>query len=142
LAISRGTEIQRPAEEESNGIARTFDISGEWQAEVIYDWSNASHAEVFSFKMEDGEVLGTASFLGTKRALLDGKISGNKLTFITKTQECSGTGEPRDARHEYRGRILGNEIRFVMLTEGGYSQHLPIEFTARRKSNPSSRTNS
>jgi len=34
--------------------------------------------------------------------------------------------------HRYRGRLAGDEIRFVMQTEGGSSAHVPIEFVARR----------
>jgi len=34
--------------------------------------------------------------------------------------------------HRYRGRRVGDELRFVMQTEGGASAHLPVEFVARR----------
>ena len=52
-------------------------INGQWVAEVIYDWPNAKYQEIFSFQGDDGEIYGTASFLGVKRGIVEGKI--NKL---------------------------------------------------------------
>jgi hypothetical protein len=114
----------------------SLDVTGEWRADVIYDWPNAKYAEVFTFKVDDGDVLGTATFLGRKRALHDGKLNGTKITFTTKSQESCGADESREVRHQYRGKISGDEIKFVMLTEGGYSEHVPIEFSAKRVSRP------
>jgi len=108
------------------------DIRGEWQAEVIYDWPNAAYTEVFAFQVEGNEVMGTASFLGTKRGVLDGKLSGNTLTFDTATKEAVGDREDKDVIHHYRGSISGEEIQFVMQTVGGYSEHIPVRFTAKR----------
>jgi len=34
--------------------------------------------------------------------------------------------------HRYRGQLVGDELRFVMQTEGGGSAHVPVEFVARR----------
>jgi hypothetical protein len=33
--------------------------------------------------------------------------------------------------HRYKGRLVDDEIRFVMQTEGSSSTHVPIEFVAR-----------
>lgn len=124
----------------SDASAPVPDISGEWQAEVSYDWPNANYTEVFNFKVDGDEVTGTASFLTGKKALWEGKLNGDKLTFITKSQECLGAlSEPRECLHHYRGKLLKDDIRFVMQTTGGFSEHVPIEFTARRVS-PNSAT--
>lgn len=32
--------------------------------------------------------------------------------------------------HHYQGKITGDVIQFVMQTEGGYSEHLPVKFEA------------
>src|SRR6187402_2719598 len=46
-------------------------VSGEWQALVTYDWPNATYPETFVFR-DDGEaVSGSASFLGTRRGILE-----------------------------------------------------------------------
>lgn len=109
-----------------------FDIDGEWQAEVTYDWPNAVYTEVFAFQVNGNEVVGTASFLGTKRGVLDGKLSGNTLTFDTATREAVGDRQDKGAIHHYRGSISGEEIQFVMQTVGGDSEHIPVRFTAKR----------
>lgn len=70
------------------------DINGNWQAEVVYEWPNAKYAETFNFNGSGEELTGTASFLKVKRGILDGKLQGNKLEFVTKTAEVSGASAP------------------------------------------------
>jgi len=111
------------------------DINGEWKAEVTYDWKNAKYTETFTFKGDGDELYGTASFLGKKRGILEGKIRKDKLQFITITGEISGSRPERDTIHDYRGRILGDEMKFIMQTKGGYSEHIPIEFIAKKVPN-------
>ena len=113
------------------------EINGKWEADVTYDWPNARYVEKFDFRGEGDEIYGTASFLGRKRAILEGSIGKNGLRFITRTQEY-GDGDvknPRDVTHRFRGVHLGNEIKFIMQTEGGYSDHIPIEFIAKKVPN-------
>ena len=75
-----------------------------------------------------------ASFLGKKRAILEGRVEKGRLRFITRTRERLGgdSQNPKDVVHRYRGKFLENEIKFVMQTEGGHSEHVPIEFTAKK----------
>ncbi len=114
------------------------DINGEWEADVTYDWPNAKYVEKFDFRGSGDEVYGTASFLGGKKAILEGSIRKDGLRFITRTQEVLGDWKnPRDVVHRYRGEFLGTEIKFIMQTEGGYSEHIPIEFIAKKVPNPS-----
>lgn len=108
------------------------DINGEWVAEVTYDWKNAQYTEKFIFLGDGDEVYGTASFLGKKRGILEGRIKKDKLQFITITQETMDSLPGRDSIHEYRGRILGDEMKFIMQSKGGYSEHIPIEFIAKK----------
>ena len=110
------------------------DINGDWTADVTYDWPNARYVEKFDFRGEGDEVYGTASFLGVKRGILEGSVKKDEIRFITRTQEYLGgdSDNPRDVVHRYRGKLQGKEIMFVMQTEGGYSQHIPIEFTAEK----------
>jgi len=139
----RGSPVQ-PAQTESVDAAKNTsglvkqdvrpDINGEWQADVTYDWPNARYVEKFDFRDEGDEVYGTASFLGRKRGILEGSISKDGLRFIIRTQEYLGadSNNPRDAVHRYRGKLLGNQIKFILQTEGGYSEHIPIEFIAKK----------
>lgn len=117
------------------------DIKGEWEADVTYDWPNARYIEKFDFRGEGEEVYGTASFLGTKRGILEGSIRKDVLRFITRSQEISGADfrNPRDCVHHYRGELLGKEIKFIMQTEGCYSEHIPIDFIAKKVPNKSNK---
>ena len=81
--------------------------------------------------MDGDEVAGSASFLGTKRGVLGGRLGDDRISFDTKSRETLGDGE-KETVHHYRGRISGDQIRFSMQTEGGFSDHPPVEFTAKR----------
>ena len=116
------------------------DINGQWKAEITYDWANARLTETFTFDGDGDTVHGTASFLGTKKWLSDGMVKNDEVQFTTKTLEILGPGEPRHATHHYLGRFDGDEIKFIVLTEGGYSQHQPIEFIAKKVSAPDSKS--
>jgi len=108
------------------------DINRIWKAEVTYDWQNAKYVETFIFRGDGEDLYGTASFLGTKKGILEGMIKKDKLLFITKTSEILDSEEPKISIHRYQGKYSGNQIEFIMQTENGYSEHEPIEFTAKR----------
>lgn len=106
--------------------------SGRWTATIRYDWGD-THPEVFEFEVAAGEVFGTASYLRTPRAIQDGRISGNRLSFITQSQEMLGGGDAiRTVAHRYRGTLEGDVIRFSLESSGGHSIHAPVHFEARR----------
>jgi len=105
-------------------------ISGRWVADVRYDFG-ARHSETFVFQLDGQTVTGTASFLKIDRAIIDGKFDGNRISFSTRSQELVG-GATFDTKHLYRGTVGENEIRLVMQTEGGVSEHVPVEFVATR----------
>ncbi len=106
-------------------------VNGVWQAEVNYDWPNAHYTERFNFSGEGAELHGSASFLRVARGLLEGRVSADGLQFVTRTQETTGSGVA-DTVHRYQGRSVGDELHFVMQTEGGSSVHQPVAFVARR----------
>ena len=119
--------------EQTPGPAARPQVNGEWRAEVNYDWPNARYIERFIFSGEGDELHGSASFLGVARGVLESRIDAAGLSFVTRTSELTGAGGSSPAVvHHYRGRLAGDEIRFVMQTEGGSSAHLPVEFVARR----------
>jgi tetratricopeptide (TPR) repeat protein len=107
-------------------------LAGEWTAEVTYA-RNTTHMERFTFKLDDNEVLGTASFLGVRRGIQDGMLNGDRVLFSTTTQVC--TGDCSDAKnlvHRYRGRISGDVITFSYMQIQEGRSDVPIEFTAKR----------
>jgi hypothetical protein len=106
-------------------------INGEWVADVSYDWQNARYAESFRFSGDSDTLSGLASYLGTPRGIVEGKARKGSVQFSTRSREAMG-GTEKEAVHHYQGRVQGDEIRFVVQTDGGFSEHVPVEFTARR----------
>ncbi|HZM97421.1 MAG TPA: toll/interleukin-1 receptor domain-containing protein [Vicinamibacterales bacterium] len=106
-------------------------LTGDWSANVAYDWGD-KYTERFSFKVDGDAVLGTASFLGVRRGIVDGSLQGERVVFQTRTQEVRGDFDnPVSVSHRYRGTITGDTIAFTMQSEGG-SSSVPVEFTATR----------
>lgn len=112
-------------------VKKHADIYAKWQADVSYDWPGARYTEIFRFSGQDDMVGGTASFLGRKVGILEGTLRENKLRFITRTRVLAGD-TVKETVHRYQGIVGDNEIKFVMQTEGDFSEHIPIEFTATK----------
>jgi hypothetical protein len=107
------------------------DINGNWKATVTYDWPGAVYEETFNFEVDGTELSGTASFLKADRGIFDGKIEGNRVTFVTKTLATLDEKTSQDV-HSYKGTVEGNTIRFSMLTDSSVESHVPVHFTATR----------
>jgi hypothetical protein len=109
-------------------------LDGAWSAEVRY-YANSIHEERFEFTVDGHEVLGTASFLGTPRAILEGTLTGDTVRFSTRSQVCYGSDCTTNVLHSYRGTVAGDTIAFYyVLSENGIPE-APREFTARRIAN-------
>jgi hypothetical protein len=107
--------------------------SGNWTAAVKYDWGD-SHPEIFHFDVEGDEVSGTASFLGADRGILDGKIVGNRISFMTKSlTSLDSDDKTYEDKHYYKGTVDNGVIRFTMMTDSSIESHVPIHFIATRK---------
>jgi hypothetical protein len=102
-------------------------VDGKWIAEVTYDWGE-TYREAFAFRQRDGEVLGSASFLGARRSLFDGRLDADRLSFIVRTQNLDGEALTWD----YVGRVADDRIEFVLRSESDESAHAPVEFVAVR----------
>lgn len=115
----------------------SVNIAGTWQteAEVRYDWGD-KYIEFFKLKLDGNEVRGTASYLGYDRAVLEGEMVGDKISFITRTRETLNNNQEREVQHKYRGTVSENEMKLEMHSTGGFSEHLPIEFTVKRTPKP------
>ena len=106
-------------------------FAGEWVTEIHYDFDGV-RSERFVFRVDGGTLAGVASFLGVDRSITEGQVTNDKISFTTRTEEFLGD-EKRQTQHRYRGTLANNEIRFVMQTEGGFSDHPPVEGIARRR---------
>ncbi len=104
------------------------DISGKWDAQVTYSWGD-TYQEAFKFTASQNSFSGSASYLGHPRGVLEGTITGDRISFVIPLEELLGT-EKRSYKNLYTGVITGNEIRFVMQDDRG---NPPIEFLANRK---------
>lgn len=104
------------------------DPSGHWTARVAYPWE-VTVDETFRFRVEDGRVVGTATYLGAPRAIEGAALAGDRLTFSTRAEEIFGQ-ERRAYQNLYDGKISGRGILFLLQDTRGYG---PVEFTARRE---------
>lgn len=120
---------------EAESVGEGRGVDGTWQDSVTYGWG-AKHEEVFVLAVHGGEVLGTAGFLGVARPIAGGSVRGGEIAFSTHTEEILGRDTTRALTHHYRGRLSGDSIRFLLITEGGSASSGPVEFTARRISVP------
>jgi hypothetical protein len=136
IGLSTFTSATRNLMELFSGAEQRPAINGLWQAQVSYDWPNADYQESFNFAGSDKQLYGSASFTRSVNGILEGEVVADTVHFIIKTPESSGSEPIREAIHRYQGKIVGDEIKFVMQTEGSYSAHVPIEFTAKRSANP------
>lgn len=109
------------------------DINGDWTAAITYDWNDTASTETFRFGGEGTRVYGTATLQGSSKAIAEGHVEADTLRFVTSVQEVAGDwNNPNTILYRYQGRILDDEIRFVLQIEGGTSGHAPVEFSARK----------
>jgi TIR domain-containing protein len=105
-------------------------IAGKWSATVKYDWGD-TYKEVFDFEADGQELSGTAGLLGAARSIREGKIIGDRISFLTKTITMLGADQYEDT-HSYKGTIESGGIRFTMVTDSRASEHTPVHFVATR----------
>lgn len=92
-------------------------LAGSWTAEVTYS-SGERHREQFFFQPEGDKLYGTASFLGIKRGIEDGKIAGETVSFQVRFEEVAD-GTTRSRWNRYEGKVAGAEIRLRILDDKG-----------------------
>lgn len=114
------------------GKPAAVDIAGRWTARVTYEWGD-THDEVFDFRWSDSQLRGTSSYLTGTLVIEQGRLEGDKLSFITRSEEIMGGDRPsKHVTHRYTGRVSRDGIHFTLESSGGYSVHPPLEFVARR----------
>jgi hypothetical protein len=109
---------------------REANFAGRWEAAITYEWGD-HYQEVFQFEMEEDDVSGTASYLGTNRGFVAGTVKGNKIEFTTKSYTMLGD-KTYEEKHQYRGLLSGDDIRFTLMTDSGYDSRQPQKFIAKR----------
>ncbi len=104
--------------------------AGTWRATVKYSWGDI-HEETFKLEVDGDELFGTATYVGTARAIQDGNASEAKISFVTKTLTMLGD-KTYEEKHSYSGRMSDGNISFRLLTETGYDSRPEDKFTAVR----------
>jgi hypothetical protein len=109
--------------------AATAAITGSWSGEVTYSWGDR-YNEQFLFQPEGAKLFGTASFLGAKRGIEEGRIEGDNFSFLIRFQEMSGD-TTTDHKNYYWGKVEGNEIGIRMQDDRGSP---PVDFVLTKRS--------
>lgn len=128
-----GPSVQaNPAKaDNSNNLTKApTEVAGKWKATVKY-WDVDTYAETFNFEVVGTELSGTASFLGQSLNIFDGKIEGDRISFMTKSLTGLGDQTYVDKQY-YKGTVEGDTIRFSMLIDSSISQNPPYHFMAKR----------
>jgi hypothetical protein len=99
-------------------------LAGSWTAEVSYG-SGERQREQFFFQPEGAKLYGTASFLGDKRGIEDGKIAGSAISFYVWFEEILN-GATKARVNRYEGKLVGNEIHLKLYGDAG---NPPSEFS-------------
>lgn len=103
-------------------------ITGAWAGEITYGWG-ARYKEEFFFQPEGDKLFGSASFLASKRGIEDGKIEGDRISFVVRFQEIAGD-LTRDRKNYYWGRLEGGQILLRLQDDRGSP---PLEWVLTRK---------
>ena len=103
-------------------------LAGRWRGEVTYPWG-AKYREEFFFTPEGNRLFGTASFIGIKRGVEEGRITGDTITFKVRFEETSSSGT-RTGTNRYEGRLSGDLIRLKCFDEAGSA---PVEIDLSRQ---------
>jgi len=104
------------------GLAQAADVGGTWT--TSFDTQVGAQTYTYTFKVEGATLTGTAKGnLITDSALSDGKVDGNKITFVEKGMYM---GMP--LTFNYSGELVGDEIRFKRELMGFPAE----EFVAKR----------
>ena len=105
-------------------LALAADVSGKWVAQVP-GRGGQTRETTFNFKAEGAKLTGTVSGMQGDNPISDGKIAGDEISFSVKV---SFNGN--DVTLLYKGKVSGDEIKFVRTREGGNNPGQ--EFTAKR----------
>jgi hypothetical protein len=88
-----------------NALAQAANVGGIWTAS--FDTQVGKQEYTYTLKVDGATVTGTAksNLLGDS-TLSDGKIEGNKITFVEK-----GTYQGAPLQFNYSGELVGDELR-------------------------------
>ena len=105
-----------------SALAQPANVTGTWTAS--FDTQVGKQEYTYTLKVDGGALTGTAKGnLITDSTLSDGKVDGNKISFVEK-----GTYMGMPLQFNYSGEVAGDEIRFKRELMGFPAE----EFVAKR----------
>jgi hypothetical protein len=106
------------------GAALAADVTGKWTATMQGRDGNTREV-VYNLKAEGDKLTGTTTgFRGQELQIQDGKVDGDKISFVTKAEFNGNT-----MVITYKGTVSGDEIKFSQQREGADQAR---EFVAKR----------
>lgn len=103
------------------------DISGEWKVEMTRQDPGITRA-LYEFRVDGSRLTGSAmGFMEDERPILDGKVTGDKISFTLK--EYTGN---RVLEYRYEGKVSGDTINFKVYRVGAGTRYW--KFTAKKVS--------
>ena len=131
IAFAVWWELRKEGGEETKIEAAANFFTGGWSGEVTYGW-DAKYIEPFFFQPEGNKLFGTASFLGVKRGIEEGKVEGETISFYVRYEEVSG-GESRERKNYYWGKLNGKDILIRMQDDRG---NPAVDWVLRKSHSP------
>jgi hypothetical protein len=131
ISFAAWWELREPGVDETKVEAAAAAFTGGWSGEVTYGWE-AKYTELFFFQPEGSKLFGTASFLGVKRGMEEGKVDGQTISFYVRYEEVSG-GASRERKNYYWGKLNGKDILIRMQDDRG---NPAIEFVLMKDNSP------
>lgn len=105
-------------------------VDGKWTAQVP-GFQGDTFELTFNFKAEGEKLTGSISTPMGENPISEGKISGNDISFLLVVGPPDGE---RKFKITYKGKLSGDEIKFVQTFEGGPGGEgfPPVEYVAKR----------
>ena len=117
----------------SSNDSLAAELTGRWRGEATYPWG-AKYQEEYFFTPEGNTLFGTASFLGIKRGIEEGRVAGATIAFKVRFEETSG-GDIRIGTNRYEGRLSGDNLLLKFFDAAGSP---PVEIKLSRRSDAES----
>ncbi len=111
-----------------SGAAFAAKLAGRWRGEITYPWG-AKYQEEFFFTAEGNALYGTASFIGIKRGVEEGRIVGETILFKVSFEETSSSGI-RIGTNRYEGQFSGDNLVIKFFDQAGSA---PVELKLTRQ---------
>ena len=102
----------------SLGLAIAADISGKWTGDMPR--RGEATPTTFVFKVDGDKLTGIATSSQGQESLMEGKISGDEISF---SMEAGG------AKVLFKGTVAGNEIKMTRQREGGEARPFTLKRT-------------